>query len=338
MAKDIDTLTENLLNTLNPKQKRILKERYGIGGKKKTLQGIGDSLGITRERVRQIENQSLKKIKAETLQNFGAFIDAAEKHLRTIGGVREDNLFIEEVARLTDLDTSPKNWKPKTRLIFSAAARPLYSKENPDSKSYWYLNETANNQFQNFIAKTIETFETTAKAETLNNQNFLSKLKAAPEYNSLFISKKFGQNSFGDIGLIKWPEIKPKNVRDKAYLALKKTCAPLHFRDIAKQIIKIGVSPKPVNTQTVHNELIKDKRFVLVGRGIYALKENGYETGTVREVITSLLGHNGPLASHEVVKLVNQQRLLKENTVLLNLQNRKHFKRLDDGRYTLRGA
>ena len=108
---------------------------------------------------------------------------------------------------------------------------------------------------------------------------------------------------------------------------------PLHFKEIANNICTLGIDKKPAHVQTVHNELIKDGRFVLVGRGVYALREHGYEPGTVREVITRLLKERGPLDSTEVVRLVNQKRFLKENTILLNLQNRRHFKRLEDGRY-----
>ena len=90
--------------------------------------------------------------------------------------------------------------------------------------------------------------------------------------------------------------------------------------------------------QTVHNELIKDPRFVLVGRGMYSLKEFGVMPGTAREVMARLLKDNGPLTPDDLMKLVLSERLLKKNTVLINLRNRKHFKRLEDGRYTVNFA
>lgn len=332
---NVDTFIEDLINALNPKQRRVLKERYGINGKKKTLQEIGNSLSITRERVRQIEGQGLKKIKDDIVTNFSHLIETAKKHLESQNGVREDRVFINELADLAGLDTRNKNWDAKVRLLLFSAGTPLFSRENPDLKAYWFINENSKKIFLNFIEKTIKFFETSDKSKIIEEKTFLNKIKNTPEYHLLFISKKFSANPFGDVGLVKWPEIKPKNVRDKAYLALKKNNTPLHFRDIAKNITKIGISNKQVNTQTVHNELIKDKRFVLVGRGVYALRENGYETGTVKDVIASLIKENGPLGSNDVITLVNQKRLLKENTILLNLQNRKNFRRLEDGRYTI---
>jgi hypothetical protein len=85
--------------------------------------------------------------------------------------------------------------------------------------------------------------------------------------------------------------------------------------------------------QTVHNELIKDSRFVLVGRGVYALKEWGYEPGQVKDIITKILRENGPLTQGEILERVSKQRLVKENTILLNLSNKKNFLRDSQGKY-----
>ncbi len=77
---------------------------------------------------------------------------------------------------------------------------------------------------------------------------------------------------------------------------------------------------------------------MLVGRGTYGLREFGILPGTAREVIGHFLKKHGPMKSNEVVQMVLQERTFKENTLLLNLQNRKHFQRMDDGRYTVREA
>jgi DNA-directed RNA polymerase delta subunit len=119
---------------------------------------------------------------------------------------------------------------------------------------------------------------------------------------------------------------------------LKKKAEPLHFEDIAKHINKVGFDDQQALAPTVHNELIKDNRFVLVGRGIYGLKEHGYEAGTAREVIAKILKTKGPLKPTDVVTHVNQQRFFKTNTILINLQNRNFFERMNDGRYRVREA
>lgn len=334
MPKNIDNYIENTLKVLNPKQKKVLWKRYGLGGKRETLQEIGNLLGITRERVRQIENQSLTKIRKDAKEYLVEFANTAKKHLESVGGVREDNRFLEEVARLADAgDTS--NLKNKIRFFFFAAGEPLYEKETPSARSFWYTDGKAKARLANFTNQLLQTCKNTERAKVIESKEFTKNVEGLPDAHLLSISKKFAWNPFGDFGLASWPEINPRNVRDKAYLAVKKYGKPLHFEGIAKLIHEQGVSARPVNTQTVHNELIKDSRFVLVGRGMYALKEQGYEEGTVKEIIVTLLKQKGPLHPKNVVELVNQKRFLKENTILLNLQNKKHFKRLPDGTYNI---
>ena len=68
---------------------------------------------------------------------------------------------------------------------------------------------------------------------------------------------------------------------------------------------------------------------------MYSLAEFGYQPGTAKEVISSVLKKHGPLPSKEIIGLVKQQRFLKENTIIINLNNRKYFRRLNDGRYHL---
>ena len=122
-------------------------------------------------------------------------------------------------------------------------------------------------------------------------------------------------------------------MRDYAYLAVKKHGSPLHFREVSSLIEKMF--NRAAHVATTHNELIKDPRFVLVGRGMYALKEWGYSAGVVRDVIRNSLRDSGPLTRDQIVEKVLKERHVKPGTVVVNLQNQKYFKRGKDGRYTL---
>jgi len=153
------------------------------------------------------------------------------------------------------------------------------------------------------------------------------------------ISKEILKGPEGLYGLKEWPEVNPKGIKDKAYLVFKKEEKPLHFTEVATLINNSSLfnSPKTVISQTVHNELIKDQRFVLVGRGLYALKEWGYAPGVIKEVIARTLKEaRHPLAKEEVVDKVLQQRQVKPNTILLNLQNKKYFLKNSQGKYFIR--
>ncbi len=122
-------------------------------------------------------------------------------------------------------------------------------------------------------------------------------------------------------------------MRDYAFLVIRKHGSPIHFREVASQITKIF--KKKAHVATTHNELIKDSRFVLVGRGLYALAEWGYMSGVVRDVIKKIVAKHGPLTKEEIIEKVLKERYVKENTILVNLQNQKHFKKDKEGRYAL---
>jgi hypothetical protein len=148
----------------------------------------------------------------------------------------------------------------------------------------------------------------------------------------LAISKRIGKNPLGDWGMADSSNIKTKGMRDYAFLVIRKHGSPIHFRDVAKQITKMF--NKKAHVATTHNELIKDKRFVLVGRGLYALAEWGYVPGVVRDVIKQILEKNGPLTRDEVIDKVMKERYVKENTIVVNLQNPRYFKKDREGKYS----
>lgn len=137
-------------------------------------------------------------------------------------------------------------------------------------------------------------------------------------------------------GLVKWPTVNPKNIRDKIYVVLADNGKPMHFSEISKTIKESDFKRKNVTVQAIHNELIKDKRFVLIGRGIYALDTWGYSKGTVSDIIADILRKAGePLHRDEIVKRVLKSRQVKETTILLNLQSKAIFKRVAKATYTI---
>ncbi len=336
---NIDQFIEKLFADFTPKQKKVIFGRFGIkNGKRITLQEIGNELNITRERVRQIEEHAMKKLSKTVEEGIQDFLNTVTQYLSECGGVRKHDEFMEDLKQKFFSNSNVKNLEQKLTFLFHTAKQPLYHKENDATHDFWYVDEAAKKNFMDFVKKVTQFFKTTKREKILNEKAHLKEFPDFASYHFLSIPKHFGKNVFGDFGLKSWPEIEPKTIRDKAYLTLKKHGKPLHFQDIARYISQYGIDKRPAHIQTVHNELIKDGRFVLVGRGMYGLSEQGFEPGTVKEVIVRLLKKHGPLQADRVVSLVNQQRFLKHNTILLSLQNRRHFKKLDDGRYHVKEA
>ncbi len=337
--KSINSIIDDILLVLPPKQRRIVGGRFGLkNGKIETLQEIGDELGITRERVRQIEEQALKKIREKTKENGKEIVDFAKKHLLSAGGVELDGNFVQDILYGMKIDPKTKNVREKIKFVLLVAGEPLYAKEDDKMNAYWYAANDAKKKFLEFVNDMTKFLTAKDKTLILNNKLYINQCKDLASCHLLAIPKHFGTNIFGDFGLKSWPEIEPRTIRDRVYLVLKKHGAPLHFTDIAKFSYKYGLDRKVPHVQTVHNELIKDNRFVLVGRGMYALREHGFEPGTVKDVLVSLLKKNGPQKLERIIELVNNQRLVKENTIVLNLQNKSHFRKMDDGRFSVKEA
>ena len=338
----MNNMIKYLISDLSPRQRDVIESRFGLNGDELTLAAIGEKYGLTRERVRQIESGSLSSIRKK-FNNSPAdkLLKSAIDCLGKAGGIKKGDEFVRElIVILKDANLNKKILK----FIFEIAGKPNILKNNKNFYDFWYLNAHSFKKLSDFIGKA-EKFFKLRKNEFLSKDmkigDFLSSMEKETGIsknailNYISVSRKFTKNSFGDFGLSAWGEINPKTMRAKAYLVLKKHGDSLHFRNIAKKINEVGFDNRKALEATVHNELIKDPRFVLVGRGIYGLSELGHRPGTAKDVISMVLQEKGPLRVEEVINLVKQERFLKDNTILLNLQNRKNFKKLADGKYHL---
>ncbi len=324
----------------NKRAEDVLTRRFGIRGKKATLEAIGKQYGITRERVRQIEEAAMKSladndsVKAELV----SFAPQLKDHLLNHGGVSEEKRYFNSVV--------DEKFHPHLNFLL-LLARPVFHKEE-DEKHYtrWHAGDESLSKAETVVHRVTNELEEKKKVVSESDLWNMFEKHARETFGTakdersvesyMSIAKPIAKNPYGEYGLVHWPEINPVGVRDKAYVVLTKLGKPLHFTEVAKQINKVGWSRKrSAHPQTVHNELIKDNRFVLVGRGMYALKEWGYEPGTVKDVLVSVMKSAGkPLSKDEIIKRIGEKRIVKANTVFLNLQDKRKFKKMDTG-YTL---
>jgi len=322
-----------LTKGLSPKTKDIFDRRFGVKtGKIETLESIGKSLGITRERVRQIEEVGFNFVRKNHKETLDKVFAEFENYFAEKGG------FKKEETVLADLGGA-KN-KPYVLFFLTIGSQFLRVCEKKDYYYFWSTIKEPETKVKDTLQSLVQDLQT--HGSPLPKQELFAKFAStynldAPALDSyLEVSKRIQANKEGNLGLIDWPEIRPRSVKDKAFLVFKKHQKPLHFREITSLIDKLDMQPanKKTHPQTVHNELIKDARFVLVGRGMYALGEWGYKPGTIQDVITSVLKEKPHLASKdEIVKEVLAQRLVEKNTILIKLNNKKYFQRSTDGKY-----
>ena len=331
-------VVKRLLAPLPDRARDVVTLRYGLGQDEHrlTLDAIGKKYGITRERVRQIEAYALSTIRksAEYTAEKAVFAEI-ETLLHSLGGVVVEDDFLGHISH-------DKILQNNIHFLLVVGEPFKKVKEDDDFRHRWHVNEALSKQVEDALKQLyagLSADDLLPESEMVNR--LLQHLEAVSErYKNqeivkrwLAISKKVGKNSLGDWGATDSANIHTKGVRDYAFLVIRKHGSPIHFRDVAKQIEKMF--NKKAHIATTHNELIKDKRFVLVGRGLYALAEWGYAPGIVRDVIRSVIEKNGPLTKEEVVAKVMKERYVKENTVAVNLQNPKYFKRQNDGKYAV---
>lgn len=348
-----------LLSRLTDKERDVVKRRFGLhSDSKQTLEEIGKHYGITRERVRQIENLSIKKLKE--LQELREEILTAEKVtaqlLEQYGGIMEEEFFLENILNYLDTKEGSEN-----ALLF--LADHIFSdninkvKQDKDFNHLWRIGSVDTNTLKEVIGEIVSLIENHGKPIQLKNlldnfknseyylknkEKFLSAttfLEATEQdidkvlESYLRASRRVKSNLFDEWGLISWGTVQPKKINDKIYIVLKKSGQPMHFVDIAKAINETRFDEKIAYPPTVHNELILDDKYVLVGRGIYALKEWGYEPGNVANVVEQYLKENGPKTKDEIIDYVLSKRNVKKSTVYLSLMNNDNIQKTDKGKY-----
>jgi hypothetical protein len=343
-------IVKEILVTLPKRNRDIIERRFGFkSGDRETLESIGEKYGITRERVRQIQNNTMDNImKTPAAAKLDPFFELFHGHVSDHGYLRrEDSLLDEDLKEIFHSSLHDEDLKPTVYFILGLKDDKFsYHSESEDFHPLWSTNKEFIGKARSFLNNLSKAIQDANELLTMTQlkdlarpiaeqSGFLSSDKAI--HSAIDAFKHIDSNVYGDYGMTDWANVSPRGVRDKAYLVLKKGSAPLHFSSIAQAINDTFGKEKDAKVQTVHNELIKDGRFVLVGRGLYGLSEWGYVPGTVKEVLRKILQESqGALSREELLDAVRKQRFIKDNTILLSLQDKKQFVRTEDGRYQLK--
>ncbi len=334
---DTEKFVQDILASVErDREREIVARRFGLFDRRETLEQIGELLGITRERVRQLEKSVIARFKVSAEQGQLPHI----KELETL--LSEQLKKMGDAARVTDLTakvTAENSKTDQSRVTFLATLAPNLAVVEEDDHYYQAVGLAATRNTEAMkadIAKLADAIAKAGEPTAIDAVAKAAKIASTPQAEALASISKDLATLGGKWGLVKWPTVNPKNIRDKIYVILKAKGQHMHFNEIAESIKQSDFKRKDVTTQAIHNELIKDKRFVLIGRGIYALKEWGYSKGTVADIITDVLKEAGePLHRDEIVRRVLKSRFVKETTILLNLQGKTQFKRVAKATYTL---
>ncbi len=317
------------------RDREVLTSRYGLNGKNpKTLESIGKKLGITRERVRQIEKAALAKLEkaTEKIEGISGFHNELRLAIENSGGFLNEERLVSIF-----IDTKQQELKEINSFLFLVVLDKTLarSSENNENRAFWAMKKTNRQKLQTLSKQVDDILEQKRKVMSdAEIANITGEGKEVIE-SLMWVKKNVLQTDDKKWGLITWREVNPKSIRDKTYLIMKAHKKPLHYSNITEKILQHRLQKRPVTKQAVHNELIRDDRFVLIGRGIYALSEWGYKPGVVEDVIKQILKDNGaPMHKNEIIEHVKKHRIVKDTTIILNLQ-KNSFKRVSRATYTL---
>lgn len=335
---DLKSGVTDVLSLIEQEREReIITRRFGLYDRRETLEQIGELLGITRERVRQLEKAILIRLKIAAEEGKTEAVTSLEKtFVRTLSEMGR-------VARTQDLADKlygrTTNQQERAHVAFIATLAPGLTvvDENDNYFSAVGIAEYGDEKkIRGEVDEIVKTIKENKEPMSLDQLHDKLSYEHPTHVSALASISKQLAHLRDSWGLTKWPTVNPKNIRDKIYVILADNKKPLHFSEIAKSIKDSSFKRKDVTTQAIHNELIKDKRFVLIGRGIYALDNWGYSKGTVSDIIAQVLKDSSePLHRDEIVKRVLKSRQVKETTILLNLQSKPQFKRVAKATYTL---
>lgn len=349
--RPVDVVTQ-LLKELSTKDEDILRRRFGLNGQKpETLEEIGKQYAVTRERIRQIEHSGVKKIKeAKTFEEIiNPVVEVISTILEQNGGVMEEQTLMSQLLLHTG-DTATNRQSILFLLQELLSGKFEYVPETDQRKGAWnttlhsldVVDETIS-ALEQVIERNQKPLASDQLLEQFRQTNFYKehqdKLTEAVVLGYADLSKMIAKNPYGEYGLTAWGSIVPKRMNDKIYLVMKKHGKPMHFNDITREINAAGFDTRKAYPPTVHNELILNDQYVLIGRGIYALKEWGYKPGVVADVLVRILKEKAtPMTRDELVAAVLKERVVKRNTVYLALTNKKLFTKDADGRYRVVAA
>ena len=331
-------VTKKITSHLQERASDVIMNRFGltIDGKRKTLEEIGKKYNITRERVRQVEDVALNLIKkSEAYKSEQAVFEELKQLMHKLGSIVSESELLSYISK----DEATQN-----HIHFFLVLSDAFKKYREDDHFHtrWSVDDAMADKIHESLRKLYSSLkDEDLIPETEMIKKFFEQMKdVAEEYRDeemakrwLSMSKAVAKNGLGEWGKASSPNIRTRGVKDYAFLVMRRHGSPMHFKEVADSISK--TFGKKTHYATCHNELIKDSRFVLVGRGMYALAEWGYKIGIAREVIEDILKREGALSKDEVVEKVMKERYFKKNTILVNLANPKYFKKNKNGLYTL---
>lgn len=322
-------LMGRLLDLLSPKERDVIERRFSIGGQpKETLDKIGQSYSITRERVRQIEAVAIKKLARISMDpSMRQIHNLSFEILNENGKVMFEDLLVSEM--LKNMEESQKVDANAMKLAMRVSERLIKQDKNQFYRPFWRTSDVGLMEVKALIKNVQKIMK--KRGDIMDVSEIAAEIPGANAKmieSILPVDWSFKQTEDG-WGLTAWRHINPRSIKDKIMIIFRESGKPLHFTEVVNQVLSDFSAKKMVTHQAIHNELIRHDEFVLVGRGMYGLQEWNIPSGTVCDLIIQVLNENGgPMKRQEIINAVLEKRDIRVGTISLNLQKYDFFERV----------
>ncbi len=339
--KKIESSFQNVLESLSDKEKSVLENRVWVNWERLTLASIWKKFSptITRERVRQIENSGIKKLWRIITNTDLVIIQSKSKELIELNWwlIWKPKL-INELIKSLNL---PSNINSHIiEIVVQADYDLLKSKPRLWTETYFHVPKISKQLVESIHSEAIKILK--KRRDVMQQVSLYEQVKSNLKVECSITLINSIMDVFEDIvtwennliGLERWKILNPKTLKDKAIYIMKKEKVPMHFIDVSNKISE-HLNEK-VKINTIHNELIRNNEFVLIWRWLYALKEWGFKSWTVLDVIIETLKKKGEaMNTEDIIKSVLKVRDVKKTTIYMNLQNKFVIKRVWRNYYDL---
>lgn len=320
-----------LTEELHERERLVLLQRNGLGtGEPQTLAEIATTIGVTRERVRQIEKKALRLVRSQTNSfKLAPWEEWFSRHLKDDGGL----VSLQQIADwitgdgVVFSDFSPLGFArvlvsliPGIQKVRGMMVYGLATTISPTKVISLVSNVLRNHQTSMSWDDLWTHFTQEWRGDRLPSESFVRTCAR--------LSKNLIQNPDGTWGLEKWQ----RGITDDLVAALRSLGRPAHYSELAQMT---GEVPRRVHAHLGR----KTELFVWVGlRGTYGLAEWGLEPHvTYEDAIAEILEQAGhPLTFEEVLADLPAVRpYYDESSVILTLGTNARFSAFPNKTYGL---
>jgi len=330
-----NTKLKDILKLCNPSEQFVLIEKYGlVSWKPMPMQQIWKKFDMSRERIRQITNKSLWKVRRLISNNkdLNSIIEKSQKILKENGYILEEKKLINKLLEDKDVNINYN----EALLILSSDYELYYIHRNKYFQKFFFLEpvfEDLINDIHNTTIKILKENKASIDKDMLiaklsglfskkfpRNETLKNILLNNFNYDELFNISKDIYSFNGKVWLYWDEKAHPRTMKLKIKYVLDQIWKSTHFTEIAKEVKKT-FNLKSVKVPSVHNELVKWKEFVNVWMWLYWLKKWWYKWTNTLELLQNVLKKSWrAMKVSELIKEVLKERNIKEVTILMVLQ------------------